>query len=194
MLRSHALPLPYLTSPSISFLTYISTQAYLSLLRSSPSPVQASSGSLPIDIPLSHLRQQLSVYPRLRGTTIARLSLAPVSNQSYPPSISMTSLDSRPTFPLAPGVDVDHTFPQCVNSDSLIDEAGTTESSSQHTWILDFTEAGKYSGVVMSQSRMRDIELVINPFSVMNQMNEVGMMSFGTGSWVDLLVRSICYH
>jgi len=65
------------------------------------------------------------------------------------------------------------------------------ESTGQHKWILDFTENGKYPGVVMSQSRMREIELVVNPFSSMNHMNTVGMMSFGAGSWVGLLVRFI---
>ena len=60
----------------------------------------------------------------------------------------------------------------------------------QFTWILDFTEGGKYPGVVMSQSRMREIEFVINPFNDMGGMDNVPMMSsFGAGSWVDLLVR-----
>lgn len=40
----------------------------------------------------------------------------------------------------------------------------------------------------MSQSRMREIELVLNPFGGEN-MPQVPMMSFGAGSWVDLLVR-----
>lgn len=35
---------------------------------------------------------------------------------------------------------------------------------------------------------MREIELVLNPFGGEN-MPQVPMMSFGAGSWVDLLVR-----
>ena len=57
----------------------------------------------------------------------------------------------------------------------------------QYSWILDFTEGGKYPGVVMSQARMREIEFVLNPFGGEN-MGEVPMMSFGGGSWLDLLV------
>jgi len=63
------------------------------------------------------------------------------------------------------------------------------ELTSQHTWILDFTDSGKYPGVVMSQSRMRGIELIVNPLGGMVGLNSVGILSFGTGSWVDLLVR-----
>lgn len=58
----------------------------------------------------------------------------------------------------------------------------------QFSWVLDFTGGGKYAGVVMSQARMREIELVVNPFSAME--SEVQMMAFGTGSWVDLLVSA----
>jgi hypothetical protein len=58
-----------------------------------------------------------------------------------------------------------------------------------YVWMLDFTDGGKNPGVVMSQSRMRDIELVVNPLGGIDGLNSVGMISFGTGSWVDLLVR-----
>ena len=56
------------------------------------------------------------------------------------------------------------------------------------SWLLDFTAGGKYPGVVVSQSRMREIELVVNPFGGIDNMGDVPMMSFGTGSWIDLLV------
>lgn len=105
--------------------------------------------------------------------------------------MSMPTFTARPTFPLVPrGSELDHLFPQTTNMSSSLgtsaNESGT--SPGQHTWFLDFTDGGKHSGVVMTQSRMRDIELIINPLSGMDHLNSVGMMSFGTGSWVDLLV------
>lgn len=96
----------------------------------------------------------------------------------------MPTLTSRPTFPLVPsGSQIDHIFP----IDSAVSNDLVTLSE-QHIWILDFTNGGKTPGVVTSQTRMRDIELVINPLSGMDSMGSVNMLSFGTGSWVDLLV------
>lgn len=50
----------------------------------------------------------------------------------------------------------------------------------------------------MSQSRMREIETIVNPLSGMDAPNNVPMMNFGMGSWVDLLVRLLpaypAYH
>lgn len=66
-------------------------------------------------------------------------------------------------------------------------------SPDYHTWILDFTSGGKYPGIVMSQSRMRDIELVVNPLGGMDNLNSVGMITFGPGSWVDHLVCAMFY-
>lgn len=43
----------------------------------------------------------------------------------------------------------------------------------------------------MSQSRMREIEGIVNPFShssMQNPMGMVGRSSFGSGSWIDLVV------
>ena len=98
-------------------------------------------------------------------------------------------LTARPSFFLVPeGPNLDSVFPQTVVSGS---EANTSQSSGQYTWILDFTEEGKHPGVIMSQSRMRDIELVVNPLSAINHMDTTGMISFGGRSWVDLLVRFI---
>jgi hypothetical protein len=192
LLRSHALPLRFLSSPSLSFLIYIPTRAYLSLLHASTSfqPVQANPSFLPIDIPLPRLRQHLSTYPPFGGATIATLSLHPVPEKvSYSPSISISAFDSRPTFPLAPfGTEVDHIFPQIV--DLGLSSINGVNAGEKHTWMLDFTQGGKCPGVVMSQSRMRDIELLINPFSAMDQMDTAGIMSFRNGSWVDLLVSN----
>lgn len=177
LLRSHALPLPYLVSPSITFLVYVSPQVYLSLKTSSP--VSPPESNLPkLDIPFNHLRSYLSTHRK--GATMATLLLSPLSDsQLFPASLSMPSIISRPTFPLVPsGSELEHVFPQTAE---LTNDA-------QHVWILDFTHGGEFPGVVVSQSRLREIELVVNPLSGMDAMNPV-MMSFGTGSWVALLLN-----
>src|ERR1700733_332252 len=75
--RSHGLPLPYLTSPALSFLVYLSPVAYLSILRTAPSTSQLPSDShFPkLDIPTVHIRKCLSAHPRLKGATIGTLTL-----------------------------------------------------------------------------------------------------------------------
>ncbi|KAF8170244.1 hypothetical protein K438DRAFT_1854278 [Mycena galopus ATCC 62051] len=152
LLRCHALPLPYLVSPSITFLVYASPQVYLSLKTSPPVPFSTSESTLPkLDISLNQLRPYLS------------------------------TLISRPTFPLVPsGSELEHVFPQTAEL--------TNATDAQHVWILDFTHGGKFPGVVVSQSRMREMELVVHPLSGMDSLS-MGMMSFGTGSWVALLLN-----
>ncbi|KAF7375971.1 hypothetical protein MSAN_00011700 [Mycena sanguinolenta] len=138
--RCHALPLPYLVSPGITFAVYVSPQVYLSLKKSPPSPSSPPESNLPkLDIPFDQLRSHLSTYPK--GATLATLT-AELTN----------------------------------------------ENDAQHVWILDFTHGGKFPGVVVSQSRMREMELVVHPLSGMDAMG-LGMMSFGTGSWVALLLN-----
>ncbi|THV06767.1 hypothetical protein K435DRAFT_743329 [Dendrothele bispora CBS 962.96] len=190
LLRAHTLPLPYLTSPSLSFLTHISPLAYLSLLHYESNSSQLDTNSRPpmFDVPLSRLRQFISSCPK--GVTIATLTLSkPMETHLFPASMSMPTLTTRPMFPLVPeGSGLEHAFP------SLADIAPVTldpssEHPGRHFWMLDFTHSGKFPGVVMSQSKMREIELVINPLSSMETLNPVGMMSYGTGSWVDLLLN-----
>ncbi|KAJ7209620.1 hypothetical protein GGX14DRAFT_452261 [Mycena pura] len=181
LLRCHALPLPYLVSPSISFLVYVSPQVYLSTKKCC-SPTTPPESKLPkLDIPFDQLRSYLST--KQKGVTMAVLLLAPLSgSQLFPASMSMPSLISRPTFSLVPsGSELEHVFPQTV-------ELAT--DSQQHVWILDFTHGGQFPGVVMSQSRLREIELVVNPLSGMDSLTP-SMMSFGTGSWVALLLNPL---
>ncbi|KAJ7755727.1 hypothetical protein DFH07DRAFT_743050 [Mycena maculata] len=178
LLRCHALPLPYLVSPSISFLVYTSPQVYLSLKTSTLPP---PSTNLPkLDIPFDQIRSYFSTHRK--GATLATLRLSSLSDsQLFPASLSMTSLISRPTFPLVPaGADLEHVFPQTAEL--------TTDADVQHVWVLDFTHGGEFPGVVVSQSRMREMELVIHPLSGIDPDNPV-MMSFGTGSWVALLLN-----
>lgn len=188
LLRSHALPLPYLTSPSISFLAYVSPLAYLSLLKNIAIPISQNNQNFPqLDIPLLSLRSHLQHHRQ--GVTIATLSLSGPSDwQLFPASMSMPNFTTRPTFSLVPrGSELEHVFPQTADPSTTMDTSDVPLG--HYVWMLDFTDGGKNPGVVMSQSRMRDIELVVNPLGGMDNLNSVGMMSFGTGSWVDLLVR-----
>ncbi len=95
----------------------------------------------------------------------------------------MPTLTTRPAFPLVPDGAREHTFPQTA------DISSSPFDLEKPSWLLDFTEGGRHPGVVVSQSRMRDIELVVNPLSSMDEMNTVNIISFGTGSWIDLLVH-----
>jgi hypothetical protein len=193
LLRSHALPLLYLTFPAISFLVYLSPPAYLSVLRLPSSPSRPRDGErLPqMDIAVSTLRPWLTTHPI--GVTLATLCLATLSDaQLFPVPLSMPSLTTRPTFSLSPqGSELEHIFPQTSDLPGTSD--GTDSITGQHIWVLDFTDGGKRPGIVMSQSRMRDIELVVNPLSGMDNLSSVGMLSFTTGSWVDLIVRISLY-
>ena len=104
--------------------------------------------------------------------------------------MSMSSLP-RPSFPLAPaglGTSVDFTFPRL--DDNLMIPTEANGGTGHFEWVLDFTNNGKTPGIVMSQSRMREIEAVINPFSV--SVEGPGMGHLGQNeSWVDLLVCSV---
>lgn len=187
-MRSHALPIPYLIAPSLSFLVYVSPLVYLSLLRDIPKTFQNQlSNSIPTDIPLPFLRSRLATLPN--GATIATLLLTQVASPLMSPSLNVASFAGRPTFSLVPsGSDVDFAFPQLADDLML---TGDTDSS-QFQWVLDFTDNGKGPGVVVSQSRMRDIELILNPLGGMGPMSVMGTLgslgSFRGVSWVDLLV------
>ncbi|EIW60768.1 uncharacterized protein TRAVEDRAFT_71063 [Trametes versicolor FP-101664 SS1] len=184
LMRSHALPLPYLTTPSISFLTYLSPLAYLKLLRTTPtSPAEAA--HLPkLDVPFQHFRKFLTSHPRPHGVTTATLYLSPTAPPAYhADSMSMSALDTRSSSTLVPSAaDMEHVFPAAREAQG--------PQGQQFTWLLDFTEGGKYPGVVMSQSRMHEIELAVNPFGAMDHLQSVQMLPFGSGSWVDLLLNS----
>jgi hypothetical protein len=92
---------------------------------------------------------------------------------------------AQPTFALGPsGATLDHIFPlpRSQSSDNPI------------RWILDFTTDGKsQGGVVMSQSRLREIERLANPLSndVSMDVDIPGMIPAGGGSWIDILVSWI---
>lgn len=175
LLRSHSLPLPYTVSPSVSFLTYLSPQAYLSLLHEAPSKAVDEHASY-LDISLPHLRSNLT--NGTKGATISTLLIKTFPEGHIPlRSMSIPGLTERPTFHLGSNrPTAEHAFPR-----------STDEVSGLHIWMLDFTQGGKYPGIVMSQSRMREIELIVNPLSGME--GDSHMLPFRTGSWVDLLLN-----
>ncbi|KAF8070318.1 hypothetical protein FPV67DRAFT_1755245, partial [Lyophyllum atratum] len=193
LLRSHALPLPYLTSPSISFLVHLSPLAYLTLLKRPKQPTlsQGDSNLPQLDVSFSLLRSHISSVPP--GVALATLSLMNAhAGQIFPTTMSMPTFTARPTFPLAQqGSDLEHMFPQTMDISAPMVLADEAEANKQYTWILDFTNGGQNPGIVMSQTRMREIELVVNPLGGVDSLNHVSLMSFGTGSWVDLLVPKL---
>ena len=201
LMRAHALPLPYLVSPSVSFLTYVSPSAYLSLLRSPPPPSnhasRPGSHSTPVDVPLDYLRHALLSQSKPHGVTVATLVLSTVAPDSInaesgsvlphnpDPLVANDHTGSgiRPTFSLvSSSTPPPHKLPQAQS------QAGV--SSSSYKWMLDFTSGGSYPGVIMSQTRMRAIEVVVDQSSMnrLDPMAGMHLMSYGTGSWVDLLV------
>ncbi|KAF7979876.1 hypothetical protein HWV62_40653 [Athelia sp. TMB] len=189
--RSHGLPLPYLMSPSLSFLIHLTPSAYLSALRSTPTAAPSSplNANLPkLDIPLTHLRQCLSAHPRPKGITVATLSLEPSGPSDDP--LSLIGADAaqrdRPTFSLAQPDDT-RPFPQLPPN---LQENGLAHND--YSWTLDFTSFGKSTGLVMSQSRMHEIERILHSGANVGGMSDLGLMNFGSVShdrdWVDMLL------
>lgn len=187
LMRGHGLPLPYLVLPSLSFLVHVSPLAYLTMLRKSENfPLSLEGPFLPrLDIPFSVLRSYVSSHPRPPGIAMASLVLsesdvALFSGHSSP--VGMEALATRPTFSLVPeGEEKELHLPDVPPS--------MTQPRIASGFFLDFTDGGRSPGVVMSQSRMREIEMVLNPLGGMDMPN-VSLMSFGSGSWVDMLVSS----
>lgn len=145
---------------------------------------------LPFDISISFLRSHLNTVTD--GVTIAVLYVEKLSEAHlYPASMSMPNVPARPTFPLVSSAsDFDHSFPQLDGFGIEVTSQDQTPQSEPYAWVLDFTEGGKRSGVVLSQSRMKAIELVVNPLGGGDGLSNVSdILSFGIGSWVDLLVR-----
>ena len=172
--------------PSISFLVHISPAAYLDLTDKKQPTTQST---LPLDIGLADLKKRLTGIRK--GVTIATLYLEERSvsgmSQLYPGSMSMPNVMPRPTFPLFPSAaEFDHAFPQ-INHTGL---TSTSNSLGPYGWLLDFTDGGRRGGVVMSQSRMKAIELMVNPLAMGNDLSGMGDSGVGGGSWVDLLVCS----
>ena len=173
LLRGHALALPYLHSPALCFLVYLSPGTYLSLLRSAPetTPTQPPT----FDIPPTHLYNCLSVENGPKGVTRATLTLVPLSTlPRAPPSSADPLLSSHPSFPLAPNaINFSYDFPLPTGPDA-----------GKYGWVLAF--GGR--GIVMSQSRMLEIARVVQPHEQLSYTGTGPGLSFVTGGWVELLV------
>lgn len=152
------------------------------MLRSSTSsPSTPSSPSLPkLDIPFSLIRAYAGRRPRPAGLTTVHLVLTPSGDAAFAGGespVGMEALAVRPTFPLAPWDEQkDVYFPAL---------AGAHKGA--HGYVLDFTDGGAAPGVVMSQSRMKEIEMVLNPFGGMESQVPI-MGTTAPQSWVDMLV------
>ncbi|THH32518.1 hypothetical protein EUX98_g1705 [Antrodiella citrinella] len=186
LMRGHTLPLPYLRTPSMSFLLHLSPLTYLTLLRTPASrsapPPRSPLPSL--DIPFHVLRSRLTAHTPLSGATIATLTLGTASSLSPSDSLGMHSLAARPVFTLTPT-----SHPADYHFFETADPPGSPTAGTAYRWFLDFTDGGSHRGVVMSQSRMREIETIVNPLSGMEGSGSVGMMNFSVGNWVDLLLN-----
>ncbi|KAI4526160.1 hypothetical protein K525DRAFT_189837 [Schizophyllum commune Loenen D] len=181
LLRGHALPLPYLTAPTVSFLAHISPRAYLTMLRDTGVTIPDHASWPQFDIPQMQVRHYVS-KGGAEGMTAATLRLVRCDYPSLVPAEVMPFTE-RPTFALSPGkAESEYAFPTPV----------PPRGQERYQWVLDFTDGGRSDGVVMSQTRMRDLELLINPESGMDaSLDAVGMVAFAEGSWVDLLLNAV---
>lgn len=215
--RTHALPLPYLTGPSMSFLIHLSPLAYYTLLISQKQKAQPDAPSdWYFDINPAVIRDILSSRTtRPSGAAIATLTLStdyvPFNGAQASESISdpfaflapselMSQLESTdakgPSFHL-PGTSslssLDHTLPE------LPPPPQGPSTSQRPCWILDFTDGGANDGIVMSHPRMKEIQRIVLPDKAQLGGTNIqqfagGMdmqMLYSAGSWVDLLVRII---
>jgi hypothetical protein len=113
----------------------------------------------------------------------------------------------RPTFALAQP-ESEYTFLQLpTTTPKAATATATAEPSSSfsstlssdetlYTWTLDFTSSsGRHRGVVMSQSRMREIESVLDPSHAPSAMDDsLAMMEFGNGNGLGVRVGLICWY
>lgn len=172
LLRGHALSLPYLHSAALCFLVYLSPRAYLSLQRSAP--VTAALQLPSFDISSSHLYNCLNSDFSLPGVTRATLTLVPLPQTSSPPADPL--LSSQPSFLLVPtALGFTHNFPLPTGPDAR-----------KYGWVLTF---GK--GIVMNQSRMLKIASVVQPHQQLSYTGTGPSLSFVTGGWVNMLVRTL---
>ncbi|KDR75352.1 hypothetical protein GALMADRAFT_249398 [Galerina marginata CBS 339.88] len=188
LLRSHSLPLPYLTMPSISFLAYLSPSAYLFLIHNASGYAENENYPL-LDLGLSDLTPYLDTVTK--GVTVATLFLEKLSEAHlYPPSMSMPNITARPTFPLClSAAELDHSFPQLDGFGMEVTSQDSETTSVPYAWVLDFTDGGKRPGVVISQSRMKAIELVVNPLGGGDGLIGVNDTLYSTRSWIDQLLN-----
>lgn len=170
----------------MSFVVYASPSAYLFLSRSA----KTSAGEPPqspwkVDIPTSVLQSYLS-RPEAKdtGVTIASLILEPSSTLSanYNVSEQIPHL-GRPKFRLQNTgmlAAFDHTLPIPMH---IVSE--NANGAGKDVWVLDFTDGGRSQGVVVTHTRMREIQQVLDPLGGLG--GDMQMPPF-PGNWAGLLV------
>ncbi|KAH9002498.1 hypothetical protein EDB83DRAFT_2237698 [Lactarius deliciosus] len=174
LLRGHALSLPYLHSPTLCFLVYLSPRAYLSLQRSVPATTSPQTQPPTSDIPTTHLYNCLSGDHPPIGVTCATLTLVPLSALPHTPPSTDPLLSGRPSFPLAPNaIGFSYDFPLPAGPDA-----------GKYGWVLGFG-----AGIVISQSRMLEIARAVQP-QELSYSGTWPRLAFMTGSWVDMLLNS----
>lgn len=188
MLKSQPLPLPYLSSPSLHFLIFLSPLAYLDLLRKSTAKSTTPSHLPNFDIPIEVLRAGISSRPPPRGVTSVTLRVQDVSK---PRSDMDDTMMSDLMGPFDMDMEFEHDYPQVPTTTVL-------SAPTKPVWVLDFTNNGSPNGIALSQSRMREIETIIHPFGhggVSSHLGIIGPSAFASPSWVDLAVSdfSVCW-
>ena len=201
--RAHTVSFAYLTGPHTSFLVHLSPRSYYTLLLKSQeggSMLNDSPSNWHFDIPPSTIRSLLGQYEtRPQGTTVARLELTSdvmitTSNATLSdftssglvlaPSELLSQLEDSswagPHFHL-PGTSVltslDHTLPE-------------PPRGSHDQWVLDFTDGGVNPGIVMTHSRMKEIQRIVRKSNPATERNEMSLQIPYPGNWVSLLVRN----
>jgi hypothetical protein len=140
-----------------------------------------------LDASFYSIRAYAGAHPRKPGVVVASLVLCRggprIPQQTV--DLSMDGLAARPTSPLAPfPVGIDQPFPIAHLADS--------DGIGSERYFLDFTDGGKYLGVVMSQVRMQEIETVLQSMAGIVQINsDHSFATIGPGSWVDMLVGGL---
>ncbi|KAH9166265.1 hypothetical protein EDB89DRAFT_2233005 [Lactarius sanguifluus] len=165
LLRGHALSLPYLHSPTLCFLVYLSPRAYLSLQRGAPATTSPQTRPPTSDIPSTHPYDCLSGHHPPIGVTRATLTLVTIGTSTY--SI-LVVLRFRPN---AIGFSYDFPLP-------------TGPDAGKYGWVLGFG-----ARIVISQSRMLEIARAVQP-QELSYPGPGPNLSFMTGSWVDMLLNS----
>ncbi|KAG1751625.1 uncharacterized protein EDB91DRAFT_1045359 [Suillus paluster] len=172
LLTQHALPLPFLVTPSLSFLVWLSPRAYLQLLRSSPSSKQAFMWN--VDIPITHLKTAL--LDTLEDVAIATLRLVPCAE------VATSNINSSDV----PG---DHTL---LSSPSHMWVLDFTAKLPQNGVVMSQNRMRVVQGIV--ESRTVDLNSMgsmssIGSMSSLGNMSNMNFGDFAGTSWLDLLVN-----
>ncbi|KAG9046628.1 hypothetical protein FS837_003950 [Tulasnella sp. UAMH 9824] len=206
--RGHGYPLPYLTSPFLTFLVGLPPRIYLSMLKAQSAPSSTSSQQNSLDIPPSILREY--VFNNRSSCTLATLKLS--STTDTPNSINHLATLLPPTFTLLSDQtdftallsdDFSATLPESTHGipqehlnrvfPTVAEPAPESDPLQLNPpvkgYVLDF--GGE--GVVMRREAMHrlsgGLDLGMDIDGGLGSMDG-GFGNFGSPGWVDLLVDS----